>query len=344
VARRPGALDVTGSARTHGAGAKGDRGAGWRRSPGRASIDAVRIQVTNDDGIQSEGLQVLTAHLAAAGHEVVVVAPDRDWSGAGAAFGSFRPDQHLDVQRVTIDACPDVEAWALDGPPALTVIAARLGAFGEAPDLVVSGINAGLNTGRAILHSGTVGAALTAQNFGISGLAVSVDQSDPWCWDTAAQLAVEVLPLVVDAPPRSVLNLNVPARASRQDVEGIRWTGLAPFGAVRAAVVGRDDTRLQFELQVTGYEPPVDTDQGAVQVGYAALTTLVGVVEAWPAEEGIVGTEPADLGAEIEERLAPGANLHAVHRLPDASHPLALRRPLLGDAEPFGPPAGDGAS
>lgn len=288
----------------------------------------MRIQVTNDDGIESQGLQVLAAHLARTGHEVVVGAPDRDWSGAGAALGMIRPDEHLAVQRVTIDACPEVEAWAIAGPPALTVVAGRLGALGDPPDLVVSGINAGLNTGRSILHSGTVGAALTAQNFGISGLAVSVEEADTWHWDTAAELAVEVLDLVVDAPPRSVLNLNVPARARREDVLGLRWAQLAPFGAVRASVTQRGEDRVHFELVATGYEAAADTDQGLVQAGYAALTTLVGVAEAWPAEEGLTEGGP-DV---VTERLSPGADLHPVHRLPDSSVPATLRRPLLGDA------------
>lgn len=297
----------------------------------------MRIQVTNDDGIDSEGLQVLAARLARTGHEVVVIAPDRDWSGAGAALGMIRPDEHLDVKRVTIDAAPEVEAWALAGPPALTVVAARLGAFGPPPELVVSGINAGLNTGRSILHSGTVGAVLAGQNFGLSGLAVSVDDADRWCWETAAEVAAEVLDLVIDAPPRSALNLNVPAVRSRAGVRGVRWGTLAPFGAVRAAVTSAagappDADRLQFELIATGYEPAGDTDQGLVDAGYASLTTLVGVTEAWPTEDpALEAAEDLEGRVGLMDRLAPGADLHPVHRLPDASAPRVLRRPTLGE-------------
>lgn len=284
----------------------------------------MRLLVTNDDGIESEGIQVLARHLDAAGHEVVVVAPDRNYSGSGAALGDLRPDIGLSVQKVAIDglAC---EAWALDGPPALTVVAALLGAFGPPPDLVVSGINAGLNTGRSILHSGTVGAALTGQNFGLSGLAVSVDSGadgEPWQWDTAAIIATSLVDQVADAPPRSVLNLNVPARRLA-DVEGIRWARLASFGAVRAAVASRSDDQVQFELTATGYDPEPDTDQGSVQAGWAAVTTLIGIAEAWPAE-------PADGAdaADVELAIAPGAPLHPVHRIPDASDHRALRRPV----------------
>ncbi len=163
--------------------------------------------------------------------------------------------------------------------------AGRLGAFGDPPEIVVSGVNPGCNTGRAILHSGTVGAALTAQSFGCSALAVSVDVSDPWRFDTAAQVALDVLPMLLAAPARSVLNLNVPALAYEAVTE-VRWARLAAFGSVRAAVAGSDAGRLQFELRATGVAAPADSDQGLVDAGFASLTTIVGVAEAWPAEFG----------------------------------------------------------
>jgi 5'-nucleotidase len=293
----------------------------------------MRIQITNDDGIDSVGLQVLARRLHQTEHDIVVVAPDRDWSGASAALGMLDAEAELAVAKVEIDGAPGLTAWALDGPPALTVVAARLGAFGEPPDLVVSGINAGLNTGRSVLHSGTVGAVLTAQNFGISGLAVSVATSDPWQWESAAELAVEVLPMLESAPSRSALNLNVPARP-REQVRGIRWGRLAPFGAMRAAMRSVGTDRVQFELAASGYQPEIDTDQGAVDAGFASITTLVGVTEAWagPTERDAEaeGTEP-ERNAPIG-RIVPGADLHPVHQVPDASAAHTLRRPLLGGA------------
>lgn len=281
----------------------------------------MRILVTNDDGIQAEGIQVLARHLERAGHEIVVVAPDRDYSGSGAALGDLQPDVALDVRRVEIAGLGVAACWALAGPPALTVVAARLGAFGPPPDLVVSGINAGLNTGRSILHSGTVGAALTAQNFGISGLAVSVDRAETWHWDTAAAIAVEVLPMVMSGPSRSVLNLNVPG-CPRDQVNGIRWARLATFGAVRAAISTRTEEHLQFELGPSGYIPEPDTDQGSVESGWAALTTLVGIVEAWPPASGALPDHQT-----YDSEIRPGAPLEAVHEIPDASGSHWLRRP-----------------
>ena len=133
------------------------------------------ILVTNDDGVASAGLHALVRALVDGGREVIVVAPDRDMSGSSAAIGFIHADEHIDSKRVELPGLPDVPAYAVDGPPGLCVLAARLGGFGVRPDLVVSGVNPGCNTGRAVLHSGTVGAALTAANFGGRGLAVSID-------------------------------------------------------------------------------------------------------------------------------------------------------------------------
>lgn len=291
--------------------------------------------VTNDDGVDSVGIQTLAAALAAdGGFDVVVVAPDGDQSGTGASLG--RADAGgLRARRVELPANPGIEAWALRGTPAMCVLAGRLGGFGDPPQLVVSGINAGLNTGRAILHSGTVGAALTAQNFGMSGLAVSLQLGSPWQWHTAAQLALEVIDMVREAPPRSVVNLNVPDR-DRASVEGVRWARLAPFGEVRTTLAGTDEDvdatgattrRLATELQIAEVEFEPDTDTGVVRDGYAAITTLVGVAEAWP-NEGLLPDQPGPLA--IEEKLAPGAPLHETHRVPDADEHGTLVRPIIG--------------
>jgi 5'-nucleotidase len=275
----------------------------------------MRLLVTNDDGIDAEGLHVLAQHIARTDHDVVVAAPSADASGSGAALGVFHADAHIDVKRVEIPKC-DAPAWAVSGPPGLCTLAARLGAFGEPPDVVVSGINAGLNTGRAILHSGTVGAALTAQNFGAKGLAVSVDAVTPWRFDTAAIVALEVLDQLIDAPARSVLNLNVPARP-HHELRGLKWARLAAFGAVRAAIAeARADGQLQIELRATDEVLPVDTDTALCEAGYAALTSIVGIVESWPPQQ------PAQ---EVAQHQVPGAPHDSLHVIPDSADSRTLR-------------------
>lgn len=139
----------------------------------------MNVLVTNDDGVDSPGLHALARALVDDGHDVIVVAPDREMSGSGAALGQVHLDGGIDARRVDLPRLDGVRAYAVAGPPGLCVLAARLGGFGRPPDVVVSGINPGCNTGRAVLHSGTVGAALTAANFGCRALAVSIDVSMP---------------------------------------------------------------------------------------------------------------------------------------------------------------------
>ncbi|MCY4058199.1 MAG: 5'/3'-nucleotidase SurE [Gammaproteobacteria bacterium] len=269
----------------------------------------MRILVTNDDGIDAPGIQELAPQIEDAGYEVVVVAPDHNASGTGASLGGLGPGNPVRVSKRRIDGLRS-KGYALSGPPALCVMAGNLEAFGPRPDAVVSGINAGLNTGRSALHSGTVGGALAGQNFGYRSMAVSLDKDrerDRWHWETAAEIAVTLLPHVLEGPSRLALGLNVPG-VPREQVRGIRWTRLATFGSVRAALANAEEDRLHFELQRTGYVPEAGTDLAAVRAGYAAITSLQGAVEVW-GSEGQVG-DPFDPrqglpGASAGDELRP---------------------------------------
>ena len=277
--------------------------AGFREKP------LVRILVTNDDGIDAPGIQELARQIEQAGHEVVVVAPDHNASGTGASLGALGPGEPVLVSKSRIDGLRG-EGYALSGPPALCVMAGNLEAFGPRPDGVVSGINAGLNTGRSALHSGTVGGALAGQNFGFRSMAVSLDKdrdADRWHWGSAAEIAVTLLPHVLAGPSRVALSLNVPG-LPRDRLRGIRWTRLATFGSVRAEIARTEEDRLHFELQRTGYVPEEGTDLAAVRAGYAAITSLQGAVEVW-GSEGRVGDpfDPAQglPGASAGDELRP---------------------------------------
>ncbi len=202
----------------------------------------MRILVTNDDGVGAPGLAALTRALVAwadraadGAHEIIVVAPSSNYSGAGAAVGSVTDHTTITYQRAFVEGAESVEAYGLDASPALSVIAGALGAVGPKPDLVFSGINNGVNVGRSVLHSGTVGAALTASQLGISALAVSLrvgDDPDPW--ESAADLAVALLPMLAAAPARTVLNLNVP-HMPLADIRGLRWARVSGAGLIKSA-------------------------------------------------------------------------------------------------------------
>jgi 5'-nucleotidase len=252
----------------------------------------VRLLVTNDDGVLAPGIAALARAMTTTGHEVVVAAPHEDMTGYGAAIGAFNADASIDVEAVQLDGLDGVPSYRVTGPPALCVMAARLGGVGPPPDLIVSGINPGPNTGRATLHSGTVGAVLTGGNFGVSGLAVSIGVGDEIHWDTAGQLAVLALEWLVDQPPKTLLNLNVP-NVPIADLKGVRWARLAPFGTVRAQLVGSPETGLQMELRAHDEKLPDDSDTALVSDGYAAITSIVGIRAA----------EPVDVAEHVEERL-----------------------------------------
>ena len=250
----------------------------------------MRILVTNDDGIDSEGLRVLARAMTAFGH-VVVAAPDTEYSGAGAALGALHIVQP-EVHRCVIDGVP--ESWSVSGPPALCVMFSRLGVFGEPFDLVVSGINPGANVGRSVYHSGTIGAALTARNGGISGVAISQAVRDfgvegqGWdemlegqLWESAATVAEAVVgALVADLPTEPVVvNVNVP-NLPVTEMKGWRRTivGTVPPRAMAGAVLepklGHDNA---YKVKMSWGEAvmlPIETDGGAVENGEVSITFL----------------------------------------------------------------------
>lgn len=238
----------------------------------------MRVLVTNDDGVHSPGITALARAVAEAGYDVVVVAPKDDYSGAGAALGPVHVGQSIEYDTLSVPGLEDVPVYGLDGPPALCVLLARIGGFGDPPDVVLSGINPGNNTGRSVLHSGTVGAAMTAAGFGASGMAVSIggaDDGETIHWDTACDFAVAGLGWLVEAPVKTILNLNVP-NIPRDDVAGVRQARLAPFGTVRTAIVQSGEGRLDVELRATEEALDPDTDTALVLAGYVAVTPLVG--------------------------------------------------------------------
>src|SRR5207248_6138665 len=210
-----------------------------------------------------------------------------------SAIGPMGGPDGVEVTPIELDRIPEVPAFAVDAPPALIVLIGRLGAFGDPPDVVVTGINPGPNTGRSTLHSGTVGAALTAANMGLSGLAVSVGAGDPMHYDTAAAVAAGALAWVAASPPKTVLNVNVP-NLPLAEVRGVQAARLAPFGTVRTTLGEAIDGRLQVELRETDDELDPDTDTALGLAGYVAVTPLVGLRAAVEVElEATVAVERA---------------------------------------------------
>ena len=204
----------------------------------------MRILVTNDDGVGAPGLAALTRALVAwadgAGdgpaHEIIVVAPSSNYSGAGAAVGSVTDHTTIAYQRAYVEGAEDVEAYGLDASPALSVIAGALGAVGPKPDLVLSGINHGVNVGRSVLHSGTVGAALDRQPAGhqrAGRLAAGRAQTRPVGVGRRPRRGAR--PAAGDGARPAPCSTSTCPTCRSADIRGLRWARVSGAGLIKSA-------------------------------------------------------------------------------------------------------------
>jgi 5'-nucleotidase len=225
-----------------------------------------RILITNDDGVRSAGVRVLAEALASLG-DVVVVAPAREASAIGHALTLHHP--------LRLEQAGD-SVFSLDGTPTDCVNIAVASVLRGLPDLVVSGINKGLNVGDDVTYSGTVSAALEGALLGVRAVAVSLQQG-PGEWDfrDAAGVARRVAERVLahGLPARTFLNVNVP----RGQPKGLRVT-LQGRRNHSTTVTERHDPRGRPYYWIGEGEdewvPGGDSDFEAVRAGYVSLTPL----------------------------------------------------------------------
>ena len=180
------------------------------------------ILVTNDDGITSDGLWATVKAVMPLG-EGLVVAPDRQWSGAGRSMPKGVTGKLTDASRLIDDK--EIRAYAVDASPAQAVGHAILELSRRRPALVISGVNFGANLGVEVTISGTVGAALEAAAFGIPAMAVSQEMAPKYAYSgdetadySAARMYIHKFAslLVMEGLPQGidVLNVNVPEGAT----------------------------------------------------------------------------------------------------------------------------------
>ena len=247
-----------------------------------------RVLVTNDDGVASEGLWHLAAAAAAAGLDPVIAAPAGEASGSGSALSGVWDGSRIEIERTELPGvAASIAAYAVRATPAFIAFAATRDAFGFRPRLVLSGINNGPNLGLGVMHSGTVGAALTAAAHGVPAAAFSLDTRNfdgdgRLEWATAAAVARQVIAVLLDQPDPGVLNVNVP-NISAERLRGIRRASLAAPGVVEVAMAGTAENYLQVSVPGPAREPEPGSDSAVLFAGYASVTPLRGVGEASPA-------------------------------------------------------------
>ncbi len=224
----------------------------------------LRIMVTNDDGVGSEGIDLLSQALSELPDtEVVVIAPAENQSGSG---GKTTDGELVTAETTTASG---MDATSVAGFPADSVVwAFDEGGLEELPDLVVSGVNQGQNVGPLVELSGTVGAARAAAARGVPSLAVSAGLADPVDYASAVDLAVEwvtehreaLLGGIEGAEPAEVWSINVPS-CTTGELRGLVEVPTA------TDIAGRDLNAVDCTSTATD---PAD-DVAAFLIGYASI-------------------------------------------------------------------------
>ncbi|HEY5747657.1 MAG TPA: 5'/3'-nucleotidase SurE [Chryseolinea sp.] len=225
----------------------------------------MRILVTNDDGIYSPGIAAL-ARIAARFGEVRVVAPDVEQSSMGHAITASRP---LFYKKSPVNF-EGLEAYRVNGTPADCV---ALGSHLWAQtDVVLSGINMGLNLGNSMWHSGTLAGAKQAALLGMKGIALStpVGKTEP-DFKALEPYVEKVLGLLLDNPNLTLANVNFPPNPT-----GVQWTRQAVQQYDGKIVPGTDPMgRKHYWFTVVPLEDAEEgTDRWAVDKGLVSITPL----------------------------------------------------------------------
>ena len=228
----------------------------------------MNILLSNDDGFIAPGLKALHQRLSQQ-FEVMVVAPDRDRSGASNSLTLESPLRL--TQR-------DKNYFSVNGTPTDCVHLALTGLYDNPPNLVISGINAGANLGDDVIYSGTVAAAMEGRNLGLPAIAVSIASFQPQHFSTAVEAVVVLLRQLSDFNEKSdtILNINVP---------DIPWDEIKGFQATRLGkrhkaepVVKSKDPRGNAIYWVGPPGKKQDAGKGtdfyAVDQGYISVTPL----------------------------------------------------------------------
>jgi 5'-nucleotidase len=277
----------------------------------------VRILVANDDGIYSPGIRTL-AEIAAEFGDVRVVAPDVEQSSMGHAITASRPLSYRPTRLKN-----GIEAYRVNGTPADCV---ALGAYHwEKVDVVLSGVNIGLNLGNSIWHSGTLAAAKQAALLGVRGIALSAPATNEPDYENLKPWIRRVLEVVLTHARQPLINVNFP-----KDPRGLLWTKVSVRHYDGRVVPTQDPMGRELYwftvVPIRGSEE--GTDRWAVERSWVSLTPLRLDLTDEP------GLASARFQHPLDERVA--AALRSEPPAPDAERTV---REEEAKAEPVAGPA-----
>jgi 5'-nucleotidase len=235
----------------------------------RFGMVAMRILLTNDDGIFAPGLAALYKRLVDWG-DVTVVAPTGSWSGASHSITFHEP---LACTKVEIDGL--FTGFGVQGSPADCVKLACMQLHDGPIDLVVAGINHGANIGINVYYSGTVAAAMEAAFLKIPSAAISVAAESDTDFDEAAEYGIAVLQKLMPLDSGDVVNINVPL-LSRGRPKGVRIVPQATSG-FHEYYIPRSNDRSEIVFQLAGgahREEKAPADTTSLADGFITVTPL----------------------------------------------------------------------
>ncbi len=233
------------------------------------------ILLTNDDGIDSEGISILYNILKKDKRfSLKVIAPDKESSAVGHAITIFRP---ISVRKIYREG--GFFGYAVDGTPADCIKIAVKSILEKKPDLLISGINRGANLGENIIYSGTVSAATEGTAYGVASIAVSVDNLIDPDYRYAADFTYRITGRIMEnggLPRGTLLNINVP-NVPEKEIKGVKIT-MQSDAKFKDNFIKRVDPRGRdyywMDGEFIGNIKDINFDYDAIKSNYISITPI----------------------------------------------------------------------
>lgn len=235
----------------------------------------MRVLLTNDDGINADGIVLLESVVQNLSNDVYVVAPDNNRSGASHAMTIESP---IRIRH------HGGKHYSVNGTPTDSIVMALYSILDKKPDFIFSGINCDSNLAEDVSYSGTIGAALEGAIIGIPSVAISqkIKINQPIDWSVSKHFCEDVLKIIVqkvEIPSYTILNVNFPS-VPVSEVKGIRVTKQGKREIKNELVESTDPWGRNYFWRGVGHyrhkedEKDIDTDLGAVNAGYISITPI----------------------------------------------------------------------